>query len=182
METIVNSPAAWSARAARAATSWEACGWSRQSQPTRFDKIVGLLDPQPGDTLLDWGCGTGGLLNHLPAGVDYVGYDWASGMIERARREHPGVLFLDRPYNLRPDLVAVIGTYNLPGSKQQTWQMLRWLWDLGPRTLAVSLYAGADTRCLVYDEAETRKHLGGFSWQVSVDRWRHNDIVAVVRR
>lgn len=179
---IPNSPAAWSARAASAATSWEACGWSQRSQPTRFAKIVELLDPQPDETLLDWGCGTGSLLDHLPGGLHYIGYDWADGMIQRARREHPGVFFFDRPYNLQPDLVAVIGTYNLPGSKQETWHTLRWLWDLGPRALAVSLYAGTDSRCLIYTEDEIHRELDWFSWNVTVIRWRDNDVIAAVRR
>lgn len=40
---------------------------------------------QPGQRVLDLGCGTGDILEHLPA-VQYVGYDISPRYIERARR------------------------------------------------------------------------------------------------
>jgi len=38
--------------------------------------------------VLDAGCGTGALLDHLPAGVDYTGFDLNAACIEAARTRH----------------------------------------------------------------------------------------------
>lgn len=179
-----NTPAAWSARA-QAGTSWERCGWSRESQSERFDRVAAAVHAFPGERLLDFGCGDGAFCELLPAGVDYVGFDWAEGMIDRARAEHPGRTFMvDQPgAGASFDVVVCIGAFNLPGSKQATWHTLRHLWDVyEPRVLAVSLYAGDDDRCLIYTEDEALAAVRGFSWRVTVERWRRNDVLAVVHR
>lgn len=181
MSTLVNTPASWSERAA-SPCPLEAVGWTQDGQRSRFGKVLELLDPQPGETLLDYGCGTGALVDRVPVGVGYVGYDWARGMVERARRDHPGVVFFDRAFELRVDVVACIGTFNLPGTKTGTWETIRLLWSQGPRALAVSLYAGDDDRCLVYTEDETLEALQGLTASLTVGRWRPNDLIAVLRR
>lgn len=182
-ESVENTPAAWSRRAETFATSWGAAGWTRAGQSERFVKVLDALKPQPGERLLDYGCGTGALSDLVGPDVTYLGYDFSPGMVARARREHEGVLFLNRVSIARADVVACVGTFNLPGDKAATWQTLRWLWhDLEPRAMAVSLYAGRDSRCLTYTVDETLRAVAGFSWRVSVERWRHNDILAVVRR
>ncbi len=43
---------------------------------------------QPGDRILDIGCGTGDILAELPAGIDYVGFDRSEHYIDSARRRH----------------------------------------------------------------------------------------------
>src|SRR4051812_25215768 len=43
-----------------------------------------------GERVLDVGCGVGDLLDHLPAGVDYFGYDHNEDYIRMARERHPG--------------------------------------------------------------------------------------------
>lgn len=184
MVMLANTPAAWSARADDASASpLDVVGWTAAGQADRFRKVLDALAPRPGETLLDWGSGTGALVDHLAGGIDYVGFDWAEGMVERARREHPGVLFVDRPYGLRADVIACVGTFNLPGSRAETWHTLRSLWyDREPRALAVSLYAGDDPRCLRYTVDETLRAIGGFSHRVSVQKWRHNDILVVISR
>lgn len=181
----LNTPAAWSERAEAFESSWDACGWSHDGQHVRHAAVLAALDPRPGETLLDWGCGTGALAGLLPPGVAYSGFDSAPGMVARARREHPSHRFVTRfkPYG-HFDLVACIGPFNLRGgwSKQHTWHTLRHLWDAHtPRALAVCLYAGDDPNCLSYSEGETRvaaSMLGGDVQVLSV----RNDLLLVVRR
>lgn len=51
--------------------------------------VTELVRPTPGARILDIGCGTGAILDHLPPDVDYVGYDFNPRYIEEARRRHP---------------------------------------------------------------------------------------------
>ena len=183
----VNTPEAWTLRAETLEEPWAACGWSRDGQRERFEAILWALDPNPGESLLDWGCGTGDLSELLADGVYYVGFDSATGMIERASAEHSADnrLFLrDVPSRLF-DLVACIGPFNLPDhwSKQRTWHTMRHLWDTTRcRTLAVSLYAGDDGQCLQYTEVEARVCGRQLGYDVTIERTRANDLLLVARR
>lgn len=47
------------------------------------------IRPQPGERLLDVGCGTGGMLRVMPD-VNYVGVDISADYIADARRRHGG--------------------------------------------------------------------------------------------
>lgn len=179
-----NTPAAWSARAA-AAEPWEAAGWSRESQQARFAAVAHAVNAQPLERLLDFGCGTGGYTAHVPERVSYVGYDFSPGMVARATRDHPGFWFTADWPGGGLDIVIAAGCFNLPGnwSKSHTWHTLRHLWDTtGCSTLAVSLYAGDDDRCLIYDEQEVHDRLLGESYLGTVTRWRPNDLLAVLQR
>ncbi len=183
-QQLVNTPLGWSLRAAAFADPWEACGWTEESQQQRLQKIVEELKPRAADFLLDYGCGTGELVNQIEQDVIYVGFDFAEGMIARARRDHPGRTFQDWEPRFSVDLTVCAGTFNLPmnWSKQMTWATIRRLWDNTDRAMAVSLYAGDDMRCLIYTTAEVVKHLGGLAHNVMVEKWRSNDILAVIRR
>jgi SAM-dependent methyltransferase len=181
---IANTPAAWSQRA-DAATSHEACLWSRDGQTGRFQTVLGALHPQPGETFLDYGCGTGALCEHLPAGAQYVGYDWSGGMLERAKREHPYRDFIGYtpigPY----DLVAAIGPFNLPDnwSKYRTRETIRKLWRSTGRALAACLYAGDDPDCLRYTEDDLAEIAAGLETsRVLVVRHRPNDLLLLLER
>lgn len=46
------------------------------------------IRPAPGDRLLDIGCGTGELLNYLPANVHYIGFDLSPDYINAARERY----------------------------------------------------------------------------------------------
>ena len=50
--------------------------------------VAEILRPTPGQSLLDIGCGTGSLLDDLPAGIEYVGLDLNERYVEAARRLH----------------------------------------------------------------------------------------------
>ena len=56
--------------------------------------VVELLDPQPGERILDLGCGTGHLTAQIAAaGAHVVGIDNDPGMIELARQHYPALRF-----------------------------------------------------------------------------------------
>lgn len=184
IEMPVNTPAAWSERAVLP-DPWEACGWSENGQRARHEAVVAALDPQKGDRLLDWGCGTGELSELLAADVEYVGYDWAEGMVIRAVRAHPGRWFQTWQPTGVIDLVACVGCFNLPDgwSKQHTWHTIRHLWDTTAcRAIAVSLYSGSDERCLRYRADEVEAVGRQLSHRAFVAEIRFNDLLLVARR
>lgn len=56
--------------------------------------VVELLEPKPGERILDLGCGTGHLTAQLAAaGVDVVGIDQDPAMIDEAKRNFPALRF-----------------------------------------------------------------------------------------
>lgn len=58
-------------------------------------ELLDLLAPQPGERVLDLGCGTGHLTAELAArGAKVVGLDNDPAMIERARRAYPALQFV----------------------------------------------------------------------------------------
>ncbi|MEP7053092.1 MAG: methyltransferase domain-containing protein [Pseudomonadota bacterium] len=73
--------------------------------PTQYDRagafvpklaadLVELLLPQPGERLLDLGCGTGDLTAQLAAsGATVLGVDASIDMVKEARRKHPSLRF-----------------------------------------------------------------------------------------
>lgn len=181
----VNTPEAWSARAV-SGEQWEACGWSRNGQEARMSAVVRRLGLEQGESLLDFGCGTGRLSEFLPADVSYTGYDFAAGMRDRARLEHPGSEVLDYlPPFRRFDAVVCVGPFNLPGgwSKQHTFHTLRWLWDTtGCRVLAASLYAGDDRNCLRYTIPELLTVGRQLSFHHHAEWVLPNDLLLTARR
>ncbi|MFI6508535.1 class I SAM-dependent methyltransferase [Streptosporangium sp. NPDC050855] len=57
--------------------------------------LVDLLDPQPGERIVDLGCGTGTLTAEITSRGAYVlGVDGSPAMIEKARAEYPGLDFV----------------------------------------------------------------------------------------
>lgn len=182
IEHPVNSSEAWSARAL-ISEPWTACGWSKHGQEARFHAVVAALNLQPGERLLDYGCGTGRLAEFLPGGVDYVGVDWAEGMRLRARLEHPSARIVEKVPFGRFDAVACIGVFNLPGTKQDAFHTIRWLWETtGCRVLVASLYAGDDPACLSYTEAEAVRCGALLAYHVTVERILPNDLLLRITR
>lgn len=180
---IANTPEAWSERAALP-TSHEAALWSAEGQQERFRSVLAELDPQPGETLLDFGCGTGALSAFLQEDVGYFGCDWSEAMLERAYHDHPAAAF-GRYLPLRHfELIACIGTFNLRDgwSKELTWATIRLLWKMTDRALAACLYAGGDPDCLVYTAAELEQFDHGGISIPYVERHRPNDLLFVLRR
>src|SRR5438105_939537 len=56
--------------------------------------LLGLLDPKPGERILDIGCGTGRLTTEIAAaGAQAVGIDSSAAMIEQASANFAGLRF-----------------------------------------------------------------------------------------
>src|SRR5258708_12011665 len=56
--------------------------------------LVSLLDPQPGERILDLGCGTGHLASEIAArGAHVIGIDSSPPMIETAHQTYPNLPF-----------------------------------------------------------------------------------------
>src|SRR5688572_30299404 len=57
-------------------------------------EVLDLLDPQPGERVIDLGCGTGHLTGQIAErGAGVIGIDASAEMIVKARRAHPAVRF-----------------------------------------------------------------------------------------
>jgi SAM-dependent methyltransferase len=186
---IENTPEAWTHRAATATTSYEAAMWSEAGQRRRFDAILRATDPQHDETLLDFGCGTGALSELIPPGVTYRGYDWSQGMIDRARSEHPETPFRHFSTGQSPfqyHVVVAVGPFNLRDgwSQQRTWTVLRNLWPMTVRVMAVSLYQGADPNCIHYSRRDVTAFAGLLPDVGMIEVWKPwpNDVMVVVRR
>jgi trans-aconitate methyltransferase len=56
--------------------------------------LVELLDPKPGERVLDLGCGTGHLTAEIASrGADVLGIDRSAEMVAEAKRQHPHLRF-----------------------------------------------------------------------------------------
>lgn len=64
---------------------------------TRYgEELLDLLGPQPGERILDVGCGTGHLTAKIAAGgATVVGLDSSPDMLAEARQTYPGVEFVE---------------------------------------------------------------------------------------
>ncbi len=57
-------------------------------------ELIALLDPQPGQRILDLGCGTGHLTEQISErGAEVVGLDSSAAMIGQARQNYPKLKF-----------------------------------------------------------------------------------------
>lgn len=75
---------------------WKPEGYDRQlSYVSTYGKgLIELLAPQPGERILDLGCGTGDLASEISAaGASVVGMDFSEEMICRAKAKYPSLTF-----------------------------------------------------------------------------------------
>src|SRR5580700_6778280 len=57
--------------------------------------LIDLLHPQPGERILDLGCGTGHLTAQIAErGADVIGLDASASMIAQARQNYPKLKFV----------------------------------------------------------------------------------------
>lgn len=174
---------AWSERA-DTVTSHEASGWSEKGQTLRFLAVLDHLDLRPGESVLDFGCGTGRFSAFLPHTAAYLGYDSAAGMVNRARADHPGQQFDNEIPPVIFDHVVAIGPFNLP-SDEDPFDQIEWLWRMCVRrSIVISLYRGDDQRCLCYEAGDAvalARRLGAHRFRIDTTHL-DNDLIVSFRR
>lgn len=181
---IANTPEAWSAQA-EIEDPYEAVRWSEGGQRERHEAVIAALDPRSNETLLDYGCGLGALVYLMPDDVDYTGYDWAEGMVARARREWPMEEFTNEEPQKSFDLTAVVGTFNLsasPDGVHEAFETIRRLWNHTNRALAASLYNGLDLDCLNYRAEVVAVFADAVAKRWTLRRHRDNDLLLLLER
>ena len=97
--------------------------------------VVELLAPQPGERILDLGCGTGHLTNQIAsAGADVIGLDKSQSMIEEARRLYPALRFeiadatdfhFDQPFDAIFSNAAIHWMKDQPAVARCIWEALK---------------------------------------------------------
>jgi trans-aconitate methyltransferase len=107
--------------------------------------VVDLLDPEPGERILDIGCGTGHLTAEIATRVgeagNVVGIDQSEAMLAEAREAHPSVRF-----------VQADATQNLPAGPYDAVfsnAALHWIEDQDAVTAAVAEALVPDGRFVV---------------------------------
>jgi trans-aconitate methyltransferase len=82
---------------ASASNAWDAARYQdKHSFVWRYGaNLLELLNPQPGERILDLGCGTGQLTAEIDrAGAQVVGLDSSPDMLADARKNFPGITFV----------------------------------------------------------------------------------------
>src|SRR5262249_7209600 len=97
--------------------------------------VVELLAPQPGERILDLGCGTGHLTNQIAeVGAEVVGMDISQSMIEEARRLYPRIRFeiadgvdfhFDQPFDAVFSNAAIHWMKDQPAVTRCIWNALK---------------------------------------------------------
>jgi len=126
VETWEQMQASYSCRCRQHGASPATLYYSRDElHRQRLEQVRRLLalHVQPGDSLLDVGCGFGDLVPHLPD-CGYLGIDVMEDFVKEARRRHPGHAFetvnlLDMPPGPATcrdwvAMVGIMGTLPLP--------------------------------------------------------------------
>lgn len=170
-----NSPEVWDARANRDVSDHVAADWgSAASQEKRFAAILNL-PLVAGDTLIDFGCGTGRLADFIPPGVAYEGIDWSSAIIDEATRRRPSCSFrVGSVEELHPaDWVIACGPFNIADgwSRSQTRNAVRSMWQKSRKGIAVSLMRSPSPERLHYRADEVVEYLEDCDWSaLELDR------------
>jgi SAM-dependent methyltransferase len=177
-----SSPEAWDSYAGQDGPDYliADCG-SPESHERRLRAIL-QLPFEEGDTLLEFGCGTGRLADLVPGDVRYEGLDWSPKVIALARDRRPdGAFRRGSVTDLTPnDWIVASGPFNYAEgwSKSQTAEAVSAMWGASRRGIALTvLYVPADGR-LHYGGDELISYLAGSDWShLELDRsYLPNDI------
>jgi SAM-dependent methyltransferase len=105
--------------------------WSSEnSQYQRFERLLKYIPIKENDSILDFGCGYGALLDYLKSRhifPNYTGLDWVSEMLEVAAIRNPEVavnFISELPSNRTWDYVTMSGVFNVKGETQvDEWEV-----------------------------------------------------------
>jgi SAM-dependent methyltransferase len=170
-----SSPRSWDSYASRGGPDHVIadCG-SRESHERRLRALL-RLPIEEGETLLEFGCGTGRLADLTPRAVHYEGLDWSEEVITLARSRRPESVFrCGSVADLTPhDWVVASGPFNYSKgwTKDQTAGVVAAMWGASRRGIALTvLRVPADGR-LHYDSGEMIIFLAGCDWaHLELDR------------
>jgi hypothetical protein len=170
-----SSPQAWDSYASEGGPDYliADCG-SPESHERRLRAIL-QLPFEEGDTLLEFGCGTGRLADFVPGDVRYEGLDWSREVISLAQSRRPHDAFrCGSVGDLTPnDWVVASGPFNYAEgwSKSQTAKAVSAMWGASRRGIALTvLCIPADGR-LHYSDDELISLLAACDWShLELDR------------
>lgn len=151
----------------------EKVGWSSAvGQQARFEALLECLNPADYGSnlrLLDVGCGMGDLYAWLKATgreVNYTGVDIAQGMVDEARRRHPGGRFVQGDatgVDGEFDVIICSGTFGVRfEAEEESWALIEGLAQRARLVLALNL--------LVQPLSEAEGTLRGEYWTVHPTR------------
>lgn len=177
-----SSPRAWDSYASEGGPDYLVadCG-SAESHERRLKALL-QLPIEEGDTLLEFGCGTGRLADFMPYGVRYEGVDWSQEVIMLAQRRRPnGAFSCGSVGDLTPhDWVVASGPFNYSKgwSKSQTAEAVSVMWDMSRRGIALTLLCVPADGRLHYGDDELISFLSACDWShLELDRsYLPNDI------
>jgi SAM-dependent methyltransferase len=171
---------------------------SAQSQLARF-QIFARNVPLQDKSLLDVGCGLGDLLTYLDSlglRVRYTGVDLLEKMAQAARRNHPGIdfvqgdIFQANPFEPESfDVVFCSGAFNLNlGNNEQflpgaVATMLKLAHQYAVFNLLHSRAASQELTYFYYHPDQVRKMLRDLPCQVRIiDDYLHNDFTVICQK
>jgi cyclopropane fatty-acyl-phospholipid synthase-like methyltransferase len=143
----------WDRQAALEGPEHEVAMWgSKESQVGRLIRAVEAAGVEPGDSVLDWGCGTGVLADLVPE-CDYLGMDPSEEMVKRARALRPHREFELLTYPPRHfDHIFAIACWGIsPWTEWDTYGQIRELAKTGCRSF---------TTCLRTKKGTEDEHVG----------------------
>jgi SAM-dependent methyltransferase len=177
-----SSPQAWDSYASDGGSDHliADCG-SAESHERRLKALL-RLPIEGGDTLLEFGCGTGRLADFVPSSVRYEGVDWSREIITLARRRRPhGTFRCGSIVDLTPhDWVVASGPFNYANgwSRSQTAEAVSVMWDSSTRGIALTVLRVPANGRLHYGGGELISFLARRDWShLELDRsYLPNDI------
>jgi SAM-dependent methyltransferase len=170
-----STPEAWDERARAGGPDHMVadCG-SSESHERRLRAVL-RLPLEPGNSVLELGCGTGRLADLLPDGVAYEGVDWSAAVIDEARARRPSLHFRVGGVGdlADADWIVASGPFNYAHgwSKAQTAEALVQMWGRSRRGIAVTVLRVPAEGRLHYEALELAAFLDGEGWaELQLDR------------